>query len=75
MTEPDVRSGTMATKGVEVPTADEDDLRYTERGGASGQCANVVPFGYVMYDDVAFEPHFEFNGDEMIEEKVMGFTD
>lgn len=75
MAEAEMRSGAMATEGVEVPTADEYEFRNAEGGGASGQCADVVPFGYVMHQNVAFKLHSEYSGDELIEEKVMGFTD
>lgn len=75
MAEAEMRSGTMATKGVEVPTADEDEFRDAEGGGASGQSANIVPFGYVMHQNVAFDPHSELDGDELIENEVMGFRD
>lgn len=62
MAESKVGSGAMATEGVEVPTTDEDKLRYAEGGGASRQCANVVPFSYVMHHNVALDPEFEFRG-------------
>lgn len=75
MAEAEMRSRTMATKGVEVPTADEDEFGDAKGGGASGHGANVVPFGYVMHHNVAFDPHSEFNGDELIENEVMGFRD
>jgi len=62
MAEAEVRGGAMAAECVEVAATDEDELRHAESGGAAGQCAHVVAFGYVVHQYIAlyaiFFAHF-----------------
>lgn len=53
-----VRGGAMAAEGVELSAADQDELRDTEGGGASGECTDVVPLGYVVHHHIALYRHF-----------------
>lgn len=57
MAEANVGSGTMAAKGVEVPTTNQNKLRYPESRGTPGHCADVVSLGYVVHHHVALYPH------------------
>lgn len=48
----------MASKCVEVPTANEYQLRDAESGGAPGQGPDIMPLSYVVYYHEALNSHF-----------------
>ncbi len=54
----EVGGGAVASKGVEVSAANQNNLGDSEGGGASGQSANVVSFCYVVHHYVALDAHF-----------------
>lgn len=53
MAETEVRGGSMAAEGIEISPSDQNQLRHPESGGAARERSDVMPFRYVVNNNVA----------------------